>query len=154
MPITTTSALVLVLGLSSLLPSVVAAPQAWPSPPGNGDYHKNGWSGKGGYGIAHPSPYRDNPFSSEYWPSPREITGDNVTGDPDGWHGGHGGVHLHDPSLVLGPDGHYYSFSTHGLGVTSRASKENSIEGYWQIIGQVLRSPGSIDDPSGESRLW
>lgn len=154
MAFTKSSILVLAFGLSSLISSAVAAPQVQPPAPSNGDRHMNGRPGRGDYGAIHPSPYHDDPFSSEHWPSPRKITGDNVTGNPDAWHGGHGGVHLHDPSLVLGPDGHYYSFSTHGLGVTSRATKENSIEGYWEIIGQVLTSPGSIDDPSREPRLW
>jgi arabinan endo-1,5-alpha-L-arabinosidase len=88
-----------------------------------------------------------NPYSRDYWPTPRKITGDDLNGAL-------GGVHIHDPSIVLGPDGHYYSFSSHGLATTSRASKKNSLEGYWEVVGQVLTLPGSIDDPAHANRLW
>lgn len=91
-------------------------------------------------------PVKD-PYSRDYWPAPRKITGEDLNGTL-------GGVHIHDPSVVLGPDGHYYSFSSHGLATTSRASKKNSLEGYWEVISQVLQPPGSIDDPAKASRLW
>jgi arabinan endo-1,5-alpha-L-arabinosidase len=88
-----------------------------------------------------------NPYSRDYWPAPRKITGEDLNGAL-------GGVHIHDPSVVLGPDGHYYAFSSHGLATTSRASKKNSLEGYWEVVGQVLTPPGSIDDPAQANRLW
>jgi arabinan endo-1,5-alpha-L-arabinosidase len=93
-----------------------------------------------------PKPVND-PYSKDYWPAPRKITGQDLNGAL-------GGVHIHDPSIVLGPDGHYYAFSSHGLATTSRASKKNSLEGYWEVVGQVLTPPGSIDDPARANRLW
>jgi arabinan endo-1,5-alpha-L-arabinosidase len=96
--------------------------------------------------AAPPKPVKD-PYSRDYWPAPRKITGQDLNGAL-------GGVHIHDPSIVLGPDGHYYSFSSHGLATTSRASKKNSLEGYWEVVSQVLMPPGSIDDPAQASRLW
>lgn len=102
---------------------------------------------------AAPSPSSDpikpvkDPYSRDHWPAPRKITGQDLNGAL-------GGVHIHDPSIVLGPDGHYYAFSSHGLATTSRASKKNSLEGYWEVVGQVLTSPGSIDDPAQANRLW
>jgi arabinan endo-1,5-alpha-L-arabinosidase len=115
----------LTFGLSSLLIPALAAPS--PS-----------------YNPA--KPVKD-PYSRDYWPSPRKITGQDLNGAL-------GGVHIHDPSIVLGPDDHYYAFSSHGLATTSRASKKNSLEGYWEVVGQVLTPPGSIDDPAQASRLW
>jgi arabinan endo-1,5-alpha-L-arabinosidase len=91
-------------------------------------------------------PIKD-PYSRDHWPSPRKITGQDLNGAL-------GGVHIHDPSIVLGPDGHYYAFSSHGLATTSRASKKNSLDGYWEVVGQVLTPPGSIDDPAHANRLW
>jgi arabinan endo-1,5-alpha-L-arabinosidase len=88
-----------------------------------------------------------DPYSKDHWPAPRKIEGQDLNGTL-------GGVHIHDPSIVLGPDGHYYSFSSHGLATTSRASKKNSLEGYWEVVSQVLTPPGSIDDPAQASRLW
>lgn len=98
--------------------------------------------------LANPTtkPVKD-PYSRDHWPAPRKITGEDLNGAL-------GGVHIHDPSIVLGPDGHYYSFSSHGLGTTSRASKKNSLEGHWEVVGQVLTPPGSVDDPAQASRLW
>ena len=113
------------LGLSSLLSVALAAPS--PS-----------------YEPAKPA---NDPYSRDYWPTPRKITGQDRNGEL-------GGVHIHDPSVVLGPDGHYYAFSSHGLATTSRASKKNSLEGYWEVVGQVLTPPGSIDDPAKANRLW
>jgi arabinan endo-1,5-alpha-L-arabinosidase len=100
--------------------------------------------------LAAPSPSAKpvkDPYSRDYWPSPRKITGQDLNGAL-------GGVHIHDPSVVLGPDGHYYAFSSHGLATTSRASKKNSLDGYWEVVGQVLTPPGSIDDPAKANRLW
>jgi arabinan endo-1,5-alpha-L-arabinosidase len=115
----------LALGLSSLLTLGLAAPQS-----------------------AHgPTDLDNDPYSKSYWPEPRKITGQDLNGTL-------GGVHIHDPSVVLGPDGHYYSFSSHGLATISRASKKNSLDGYWKVVGQVLTPPGSIDDPAQASRLW
>ncbi|GAB7366786.1 hypothetical protein MBLNU230_g0737t1 [Neophaeotheca triangularis] len=154
MPFTTTSLTALAFGLSTLIAPSVAAPQgckAHYDSPNKGGHHKGG---KGGHGGAKPPPGHYDPFSSAHWPMPRKITGQDLTSDPDAWHDGHGGVHLHDPSVVLGPDGHYYSFSSHGLGVTSRASEENSLDGDWEVVGQVLTAPGSIDDPTDVPRLW
>ncbi len=91
-------------------------------------------------------PVKD-PYTREHWPTPRKISGQDLNGEL-------GGVHIHDPSIVLGPDGHYYSFSSHGLATTSRASKKNSLDGYWEVVGQVLTPPGSVDDPAQASRLW
>lgn len=115
----------LALGLSSLFTPAFAAP----SPSYNSV-----------------KPVKD-PYSRDHWPAPRKITGQDLNGAL-------GGVHIHDPSVVLGPDGHYYSFSSHGLATTSRASKKNSLEGYWEVVGQVLEPPGSIDDPAQANRLW
>ncbi|KAK8213575.1 hypothetical protein M8818_002877 [Zalaria obscura] len=56
-------------------------------------------------------------------------------------------------NLVLGPDGHYYSFSTHGLIVISRATKPNSIDGYWEILGSVLEG-SSIINNTGSTDPW
>lgn len=115
----------LALGLSSLLTQALAAdPRSYNSA----------------------KPVKD-PYSKDYWPQPRKITGDDLNGAL-------GGVHIHDPSIVLGPDGHYYAFSSHGLATMSRASKKNSLEGYWEVVGQVLTPPGSIDDPAQANRLW
>lgn len=99
-------------------------------------------------------PYGGSPFSNASWPLPHNITGDDqgpafVNTTTQGW----GGVHLHDPSLVLGPDGHYYSFSTHGLTVISRASKKGSIDGYWKILGSVLEGESVIDN-EGRTDPW
>jgi arabinan endo-1,5-alpha-L-arabinosidase len=125
MSFTKVSLTALALGLSSLLSQTHAAPS-----PSNGP-------GK---------PVKD-PYSRDYWPAPRKITGQDLNGAL-------GGVHIHDPSIVLGPDNHYYAFSSHGLATTSRASKKNSLEGYWEVVGQVLTPPGSIDDPARANRLW
>jgi arabinan endo-1,5-alpha-L-arabinosidase len=125
MSFTKASVTALALGLSSLLTQTLAAPSS-------------------SYNAA--KPVKD-PYSRDYWPAPRKITGEDLNGAL-------GGVHIHDPSIVLGPDGHYYSFSSHGLATMSRASKKNSLEGYWEVVGQVLTPPGSIDDPAQASRLW
>ena len=91
-------------------------------------------------------PVKD-PYSRDHWPAPRKITGQDLNGTL-------GGVHIHEPSIVLGPDDHYYAFSSLGLATTSHASKKNSLEGYWEAVGQVLTPPGSIDDPAHANRLW
>jgi len=117
----------LTLGLTSLLSLTAAAP----TPNGNSD-----------------------PFSNASWPLPHKVTGDNDTANPNDQNQGWGGIHLHDPSIVLGPDGHYYSFSTHGLTVISRASKPNSINGYWKILGSVLESGSSIINNTGNTDPW
>lgn len=122
---TKTSLTTLALGVSSLLSQACAAPSSSSNPA---------------------KPVKD-PYSRDHWPAPRKITGQDLNGAL-------GGVHIHDPSIVLGPDGHYYAFSSHGLATTSRASKKNSLEGYWEVVGQVLTSPGSIDDPAQANRLW
>ncbi|KAL1305456.1 hypothetical protein AAFC00_002335 [Neodothiora populina] len=96
---------------------------------------------------------KPEPFSNASWPVPHDVTGDSEPGanvTTQGW----GGIHLHDPSIVLGPDGHYYSFSTHGNTVISRASKKGSIDGYWKIIGSVLEGNGSIIENSGSIDPW
>ena len=93
-----------------------------------------------------------DPFSNASWPLPHNITGVSNAGANDttqGW----GGVHLHDPSIVMGPDGHYYSFSTHGLVVISRASKPNTLDGYWEIIGSLLEG-SSIINNTGSTDPW
>lgn len=125
MSLTKASLTALALGLSSLLTVAFAAPQS----------------------SYKPTNSAQDPYSRDDWPAPRKITGEDLNGAL-------GGVHIHDPSVVLGPDGHYYSFSSHGLATTSRASKKNSLEGYWEVIGQVLTPPGSIDDPARANRLW
>lgn len=85
-----------------------------------------------------------SPYSTTLWPAPQAITG-NTT---EGW----GGVHIHDPSIILGPDGYYYSFSTHDGLAIGRSSTKGSLSGYWEHIGAVLPSmtskinnPGSVD---------
>lgn len=55
---------------------------------------------------------------------------------------------------MLGPDGHYYSFSTHGLTVISRASQPYSLDGYWEILGSVLDSGSSIINNTGSTDPW
>lgn len=125
MSFTRASLAALALGFSSLLPLSIAAP-----PPS--------------YNPVKPA---KDPYSRAYWPVPRKISGEDFNGTL-------GGVHIHDPSIVLGPDGHYYSFSSHGLATISRASKKNSLEGYWEVVGQVLAPPGSVDDPAQANRLW
>lgn len=99
------------------------------------------------------NPNKPDPLSNASWPLPHNITGDSNPGaniTTQGW----GGVHLHDPSIVLGPDGHYYSFSTHGLTVISRASKKGSLDGYWSILGSVLDAGSSIIDNAGSTDPW
>ena len=98
-------------------------------------------------------PHSD-PFSNASWPLPHDVQGQNDTANYNSTTEGWGGIHLHDPSLVLGPDGHYYSFSTHGLTVISRASKKGSIDGYWEILGSVLEAGSSIIDNSGSTDPW
>lgn len=91
-------------------------------------------------------------FSNASWPLPHNVTGDSDPGantTTQGW----GGIHLHDPSIILGPDGHYYSFSTHGLIVISRASQAGSIDGYWEILGSVLEVESVIVN-SGRTDPW
>jgi arabinan endo-1,5-alpha-L-arabinosidase len=97
---------------------------------------------------------KPDPFSPSAWPLPRKITGDNDTANPGSKTQGWGGIHLHDPSVVLGPDGHYYSFSTHGLTVISRASKKGSLDGYWKILGSVLDAGSSVIDNAGSTDPW
>lgn len=98
--------------------------------------------------------HHPNPFSNASWPLPHRVTGDNDTANPNSTTQGWGGIHLHDPSIVLGPDGHYYSFSTHGLTVISRASKRGSIDGYWKIIGSVLNAGSSVINNTGSTDPW
>lgn len=91
-------------------------------------------------------------FSNASWPLPHNITGVSEPGaniTTQGW----GGVHIHDPSVILGPDGHYYSFSTHGLIVISRASEPYSLDGYWEILGSVLVGESVIVN-SGSTDPW
>lgn len=95
-----------------------------------------------------------NPFSNASWPLPHKVTGENDTANVNSSTQGWGGIHLHDPSLVLGPDGHYYSFSTHGLTVISRATEWGSIDGYWEILGSVLESGSSIINNTGSTDPW
>jgi hypothetical protein len=97
---------------------------------------------------------KPDPFSPSSWPLPRKITGDNDTANPGSKTQGWGGIHLHDPSVVLGPDGHYYSFSTHGLTVISRASEKGSLDGYWKIMGSVLDAGSSVIDNTGSTDPW
>jgi len=129
MPFFSTKAAALAVGLTSLASSAVAAP----SPPG----YKQ-----------HP-----NPFSNASWPLPHDVRGQNDTANVNATTQGWGGIHLHDPSLVLGPDGHYYSFSTHGLSAISRASDKGSIEGYWEVLGSVLEGRSIIDN-AGSLDPW
>ncbi|GAB7355640.1 hypothetical protein MBLNU459_g6357t5 [Dothideomycetes sp. NU459] len=91
-------------------------------------------------------------FSNASWPLPHNITGVSQPGANDttqGW----GGIHVHDPSVILGPDGHYYSFSTHGLIAISRASQPYSLDGYWETIGSVLKGESVIVN-SGRTDPW
>lgn len=105
--------------------------------------------------LALPSPQvvdAKNPYSPSNWPLPHNITGDDQAGQntpTQGW----GGVHLHDPSVVLGPDGHYWSFSTHGLVAISRASKQGSLSGYWEIQGSILVNESVIVN-AGRADPW
>jgi arabinan endo-1,5-alpha-L-arabinosidase len=76
-------------------------------------------------------------------PAPHTVTGDNVANT---W----GGVHVHDPSIVLGPDGKYYSFTTHPLIAISSAP---SLDGYWTHLGNVLSGASKIT-LNGNTDLW
>ncbi|KAK4962495.1 hypothetical protein LTR10_000121 [Elasticomyces elasticus] len=98
--------------------------------------------------------HKPDPFSNASWPLPRKISGQDDTANPNSTTQGWGGIHLHDPCLVLGPDGHYYSFSTHGLTVISRASNKGSIDGYWQILGSVLEAGSSVINNTGSTDPW
>lgn len=98
--------------------------------------------------------HNTDPFSNASWPLPRKVTGQNDTANGNSTTQGWGGIHLHDPSIVLGPDGHYYSFSTHGLTVISRASQRGSIDGYWEILGSVLEAGSSIINNTGSTDPW
>ncbi|KAK5107358.1 hypothetical protein LTR62_001338 [Meristemomyces frigidus] len=104
--------------------------------------------------AAPPYGHNSNPFSNASWPLPRMVRGQNDTANANSTTQGWGGIHLHDPSLVLGPDGHYYSFSTHGLTVISRASEMGSIEGYWEILGSVLEAGSSVINSTGSTDPW
>jgi arabinan endo-1,5-alpha-L-arabinosidase len=84
-----------------------------------------------------------NSFSASNWPLPHNVTG---TDTPGNW----GGIHVHDPSIILGPDGSYYSFSTHGLVSISRAP---SLDGPWIHIGSVLNKQSIINLP-GRNDTW
>ena len=84
-----------------------------------------------------------DPFSPSNWPLPHNITGYN---SPGNW----GGVHIHDPSIVIGPDGQFYSFSTHDLVSISRAP---TLEGYWEHLGSVLVGASKINLP-GNNDTW
>jgi arabinan endo-1,5-alpha-L-arabinosidase len=89
---------------------------------------------------------QDNAASStdqSSWPLPHNITGFNRPGT---W----GGIHLHDPSIVKGPDRKYYSFSTHGLISTSRA---DSLNGNWKHLGPALSAPSVVALP-GRNDTW
>jgi arabinan endo-1,5-alpha-L-arabinosidase len=86
-----------------------------------------------------------NPFSSANWPLPHNITGDSLTAT-----GQWGGVHVHDPSVIKGPDGYYYSFSTHNLIAISQAP---SLDGYWKVLGSVLVNQSVIPLP-GRNDTW
>ncbi|TIA41908.1 endo-1,5-alpha-L-arabinosidase [Aureobasidium pullulans] len=102
--------------------------------------------------VAVPSNSKPDPFSNASWPLPHNISGVSNPGANESYQGW-GGVHLHDPSIVMGPDGHFYSFSTHGLVVISRASQPNSLDGYWEPIGSVLES-SSIINNTGNTDPW
>ncbi|KAI9755476.1 MAG: hypothetical protein M4579_004267 [Chaenotheca gracillima] len=97
----------------------------------------------GGLVGASPSnkPAPKDTFSPSHWPLPH-----NVTGDTNGW----GGVHLHDPAIVKGPNGYYYSFSTHDLVTIGRS---RSLDGYWKHLGSVLHGESTIDLP-GRNDTW
>lgn len=109
-----------------------------------------------------PSPvsYKASPASLEKrnptttgWPLPHNITGDDEVGSTaatEGW----GGIHVHDPSIVLGPDDHYWSFSTHGLIAISRASEANTLDGSWEVQGSVLDSGSSVISSDGSTDPW
>lgn len=84
-----------------------------------------------------------DPFSPSHWPLPHNVTGDNEPGD---W----GGIYVHDPSVIKGPDGHYYSFSTHDLVAISRAP---TLDGYWSHAGSVLHGASIINLP-GNNDTW
>ncbi|CAD0024480.1 unnamed protein product [Aureobasidium pullulans] len=102
--------------------------------------------------VAVPSNSKPDPFSNASWPLPHNISGVSNPGANESYQGW-GGVHLHDPSIVMGPDGHFYSFSTHGLVVISRASQPNSLDGYWEPIGSVLEG-SSIINNTGNTDPW
>lgn len=99
------------------------------------------------------SSYSTSPFSNASWPLPIMIIGQSDPGantTTQGW----AGIHIHDPSIILGPDGHYYSFSTHGLIVISRTSEPYSLHDYWEIIGSVLESGSSVINNTGSTDPW
>ena len=77
------------------------------------------------------------------FPLPHNVTGQD---EPGVW----GGIHVHDPSIIEGPDGSYYSFTTHDLIAISRAP---SLDGYWDLIGSVLDSDSVINLP-GRNDTW
>jgi arabinan endo-1,5-alpha-L-arabinosidase len=83
-------------------------------------------------------------FTTAAWPVPHTVSGFNRPGT---W----GGVHLHDPSIVKGPDGKYYSFSTHGLLSTSRA---DSLSGPWQHLGSGFANQPSKIPLQGRNDIW
>lgn len=95
--------------------------------------------------LAAAAPYHSNPFSPSSWPLPHNITGDSLTAS-----GQWGGVHVHDPSVVKGPDGYYYSFSTHNLVAISRAP---SLDSYWKFLGSVLEGESKIP-LTGRNDTW
>ncbi|KAI9727000.1 MAG: hypothetical protein M1834_008582 [Cirrosporium novae-zelandiae] len=83
---------------------------------------------------------RKDVFSSEYWPSPH-----NVTGNFTGW----GAVHVHDPSMIY-YNGFYYTYTTHNLvGI----GKSKDLGGPWEHAGTVLKD-SSIIDNSGSDDPW
>ena len=102
----------------------------------------------------HKGHLHSNPFSNASWPLPRRVTGQNDTANVNSTTEGWGGIHLHDPSMVMGPDGHYYSFLTHGLTVISRASEKGCVDGYWEILGSVLDAGSSVVDNPGSTDPW
>lgn len=91
--------------------------------------------------------------TSSSWPLPHSITGESQAGQSNLPTAGWGGIHVHDPSVILGPDNHYYSFSTHGLVVISRASKPHTLDGDWEILGSVLNKKAAIRN-SGSTDPW
>ncbi|KAK3678251.1 hypothetical protein LTR78_001546 [Recurvomyces mirabilis] len=99
------------------------------------------------------APATGNIFASTNWPQPHVVTGEDDSAHPNDATQGWGGIHVHDPSIVLGPDGHYFSFSTHGLTAISRASKAGSLDGDWKILGSVLKGKSVISN-SGNADPW
>lgn len=87
-----------------------------------------------------------SPFATSLWPAPQAITGNLTVG--------FGAAHIHDPSVILGPDGYYYSFSTHDGIAIGRSGTKGSLSGYWEHVGSVLPGKKSIISNSGSTDPW